>query len=75
MSNSKKKEIHYTDKQLYDAIIEIYESYIKYGIDNYILNLSLKDDYNEKILLDFLALLNKLIYKYTINVTINLTKD
>ena len=75
MSNSKKKEIHYTDKQLYDAIIEIYESYIKYGIDNYILNLSLKDDYNEKILLDFLTLLNKLIYEYTINVTINLTKD
>ena len=75
MSNSKKKEIHYTDKQLYDAIIEIYESYIKYGINNYILNLSLKDDYNEKILLDFLTLLNKLIYEYTINVTINLTKD
>lgn len=75
MSNSKKKEIHYTDKQLYDAIIEIYESYIKYGIDDYILNLSLKDDYNEKILLDFLTLLNKLIDKYTINVTINLTKD
>ena len=75
MSNSKKKEIHYTDKQIYDAIIEIYESYIKYGIDNYILNLSLKDDYNEKILLDFLTLLNKLIYEYTINVTINLTKD
>lgn len=75
MSNSKKKEIHYTDKQLYDAIIEIYESYIKYGIDNYILNLSLKDDYNEKILLDFLTLLNKLIDEYTINVTINLTKD
>lgn len=75
MSNSKKKEIHYTDKQLYDAIIEIYESYIKYGIDNYILNLSLKDDYNEKILLDFLTLLNKLIDEYTINVIINLTKD
>ena len=75
MSNSKKKEIHYTDKQLYDAIIEIYESYIKYGIDDYILNLSLKDDYNEKILLDFLILLNKLIDEYTINVTINLTKD
>lgn len=75
MSNSKKKEIHYTDKQLYDAIIEIYESYIKYGIDDYILNLSLKDDYNEKILLDFLTLLNKLIDEYTINVTINLTKD
>lgn len=75
MSNSKKKEIHYTDKQLYDAIIEIYESYIKYGIDDYILNLSLKDDYNEKILLDFLTLLNKLIDEYTINVIINLTKD
>lgn len=75
MSNSKKKEIHYTDKQLYDAIIEIYESYIKYGIDNYILNLSLKDDYNEKILLDFLTLLNKLIDEYIINVTINLAKD
>ena len=75
MSNSKKKEIHYTDKQLYDAIIEIYESYIKYGIDDYILNLSLKDDYNKKILLDFLTLLNKLIDEYTINVTINLTKD
>ena len=75
MNSIEKKQIHYTDKQLYDAIIEIYESYVKYGIDDYVLNLSLKDDYNEKILLDFLTLLNKLIDEYTINVTINLTKD
>ena len=37
--------------------------------------IDVSDDDNEKILLDFLTLLNKLIDEYTINVTINLTKD
>lgn len=64
-----------TDKQLYDIAIDIYDISHEFKFVEYTLNIRLSNDFNKKILIDFLRLLDDFSNKYDAKFILKITRE
>lgn len=66
-------EINITTEQLYDGIIELYDSCFYNKINDFIININILENVNILHLKDFLELSEALIKEFNINIDFNFT--